>query len=595
MKMNDEVKRYWDKSWPEETPKNIDYDEISMGELLRRSAAKYPNSEAIHFKGWKCTYKKLDELVDEFATGLSQMGIKKGDVVAIDLPNVPQYVIAHFAVLRLGAISNPILPVNRYVEIVHQVNNSNAKMLIMLDHLYEEYLHERDLSKMPSLKHIILTEVSDYLPKIKGFLGKLFNKIPSMKEWPNRIGGIQFKAFKRILEKGKEINLPNVDINIREDPAVLIYTGGTTGVPKGVITTHYNLITNAQQANTWADTQLKRMEETKGNGGMLLVVPLAHSYGNIGMSVAILEGWKLVLLPRPPEPISDILKLCAKHEITYLPGVPTLYLKINADPASKKYKGELNSLLACICAASPLSKEVKDTFENLTEASICEGYGLSECSPIVSLNPFKNTKIKTVGLPLPDTKIKVVDIENRSKILPACPKESCDKCGIATEQKYVGEICISGPQVMKGYLNNKEATEYALEEDPNGKTWLFTTDVGCIRKRDGYLRLKDRKRDMIKYKGHSVFPREVEALMLMHKAVEEVGVVGVPHKDAGENIKAYVSLKSEYEGYVTEQEIKEWCKENISAYKYPRIVEIEPELPKNVLGKVLKRELRQMS
>ncbi|TXT59694.1 MAG: putative Long-chain-fatty-acid--CoA ligase [Promethearchaeota archaeon] len=593
--MNKKVKAYWNKSWPEETPKSIDYDELSMGKLLERTAKKYPNSEAIYFEGWECSYEELNDLVDKFATGLSELGIKKGDVVAIDLPNVPQYVIAHFAVLKLGAISNPILPVNRYVEITHQIRNSNAKMLIILDHLYEEYLHEKDLSKMESLETVILTELSDYLPKFKGFLGKVFNKIPYMKEWPNKVGKIHFRAFKKVLKKRNKRNVPKVKINIREDPAVLIYTGGTTGVPKGVVTTHYNLIVNAQQANMWADTQLVEMKETKGKGGMLLVVPLAHSYGNIGMSVAILEGWKLVLLPRPPEPISDILKTCAKHKITYLPGVPTLYHKLNEDPASKKYKGKLDSLLACICAASPLSKEVKDNFENITDASIVEGYGMSECSPIISLNPFKNTKIKTVGLPLPDTEIKVVDFEDRLKMLPACPRETCKDCGISTEQKYVGEICVSGPQVMKGYLNNPEATEYALETDSEGKKWLFTTDVGCIRARDGYLRLKDRKRDMIKYKGHSVFPREVEALMLMHEAIEEVGVIGVPHEDAGENIKAYITLKQGYDGYITAEDIKEWCKENISAYKYPRLVEIAPELPKNVIGKILKRELRQMT
>ena len=588
---NDKVIRYWDASWPEEVPKHIDYEEITLGEILRRTAKTYPDSEVVYFEGFRMAYRELDSLVDQFATALSKMGIKKGDVVLIDVPNIPQYLIAHFATVRLGAVSNPVLPVNRFVEIVHQVNDSNGKLLIILDYLYDEYLQGKDLSKMPSLEHIILTGLAEYLPKVKAKLGTALGKIPRMKEWPIKIGKINFHAFQEVLQRGIPVNVPKVSIDIKKDTAVLIYTGGTTGVPKGVMTSHYNLVANAQQASIWATNQLVKMKEAKGKGGMLLVVPLAHSYGNIGTTVGMLEGYKLILLPRPPDKISKILKVIMKEKATYMPGVPTLYIKINQDPASEKYKGKLDSLIACISAASALPAEVKKNFEEITSATILEGYGMSECSPVVSLNPFKNFKINTVGLPLPDTLVKIVDVDGGIKILPQCPNENCENCG-ADEFKYIGEICIAGPQVMLGYLGRKEETEYALRKDSKGTIWYYSADIGCIDK-DGFLRIKDRKRDMIKYKGHGVFPREVEDLIYMHEAVNEVGVIGIPDPEAGENIKAYISIKEEYKGKVTEEDLMKWCQENISPYKYPRIIEIIDDLPKSVIGKILRRELRK--
>ncbi|MHA1272374.1 MAG: AMP-binding protein [Promethearchaeota archaeon] len=580
-----------DKNWPKEVPRHIEYEEFSLGELVKRTAEKYPDSQVIYFEGFHLTYKELDELIDQFATGLSKLGVKKGDVVVIDLPNMPQYIIAHFAILRIGAISNPILPVNRFVEIVHQVNDSKAKVMVILDVLYEEHLHGKDLSKMPTLEKIILTRTDEYLPKAKAKLGKLLGKIPMMKEWPKKIGNIEFKRFQDVIESGIPINIPEINVDLKKDPAILIYTGGTTGVPKGCMLSHYNLIANAQQVKEAALNQLPELRETIGKGGMTLVIPLAHSYGNIGMTTGILLGYKMILFPRPPEKFSKILKVCLKEEATFFPGVPTLWIKINSDPDSKKYKGKLKSLICCISAASPLPLEVKQEFEDITGALIVEGYGMSECSPVLAINPFRNFKIGTVGFPLPDTYIKIVDAEEGKKILPPCPNENCDNCGIE-EMAYIGEICGTGPQVMLGYLGKPEETKYAIREDENGVPFYYTSDIGCIDK-DGYLRIKDRKRDMIKYKGHSVFPREVEDLMYMHEAINEVGVIGVPDPEVGQNIKAFVSLKPEYVGKVTEEEILQWCKENISPYKYPRLIEFVPELPKNLIGKILRRELRK--
>lgn len=580
-----------DQNWPEETPRHYDFDNISLGEMLRRAADKYPDSQAIYFEGYRMTYKELDIQVDQFATALSRMGIKKGDVVMIDLPNLPQFVISYYAIVRIGAIANPIIPLNRFTEIVHQVNDSKGKLMIILDILYEEHLHNNDLSKMPTLKDIILTGVGEYLPKIKAVLGKALGKVPRMKKWPVKVTDITFHSFQEVLATGVPIDLPTVKINPQEDTSTLIYTGGTTGLPKGCQLSHANFVINAQQGSLWARTQLPEVEETFGKGGMFVILPLAHEFAlSIAMNFGVQMGYKLILFIRPPPKLADFLKVCMKEEATFGPGVPTLWQAINLDPECEKYKGKLNSMIACLSGAAPLPLEVKQQFEDSIGALIIEGFGMSETSPLLTATPFHKYKENTVGFPVTDTLIKIVDVEDGSKTLPPCPNESCENCGVE-ESKYIGEICGSGPQVFLGYLNRPEATEYALRKDSVGRTWYYTTDIGCIDK-DGYLHIKDRKRDMIKYKGHSVFPREVEDLMYLHEAINEVGVVGVPDPEVGENIKAYVSLKPEYQGKVSEEELMNWCKTNISAFKYPRIIEIIPELPKSVVGKILRRELR---
>ncbi len=589
---DDEVKLYWDANYPEEVPRHVDYPEISLGQFLRNTVETYPNSRAIYFEGFRMTYQELDTAVDQFATGLSKMGIKKGDIVLIDLPNTPQFVIVFFAIVRLGAIANPIIPLNRFVEIVHQANDSKGKALIILDVLYEEHLHGKDLSKMPLLKDMILTGIAEYLPKIKAVLGTALGKVPRMKEWPTKIGDVNVHKFQEVLKNGIPINLPDVKINPKEDISTLIYTGGTTGLPKGCMMTHYNFVVNAEQARVWAQTQLPQINDTLGKGGMFVVLPLAHEFAlSVAMNLGISNGYELILFPAPPEKLSKILKLIQQEGATFGPGVPTLWQKICLDKDSGKYKGKLNSLIACLSGAAPLPLEVKKKFEELTGALIIEGFGMSETSPIITATPFHKYKENTVGFPVSDTLIKIVDAEDGKKILPQCPNDSCENCG-ADEAQYIGEICACGPQVFLGYLNRPEATEYALRKDSKGRMWYYTADIGCFDK-DGYLHIKDRKRDMIKYKAHSVFPREVEDLLYQLDYINEVGVIGVPDPEVGENIKAYISLKPEYQGKITEEDIMKWAKENISAYKYPRIIEIIPELPKSVVGKILRRELRE--
>ncbi len=589
---DDYIDQPWMENWPESVPRHIEYPNVSLGEFFRETAEKYPDSQAIWFEGWRCTYKELDQMIDQFATALSRMGIRRGDVIAIDLPNIPQFIIAFYAICRIGAVANPIIPLNRFVEIVHQINDSKAKVLLILDSIYEEHLDGKDLTKMSGLTDIILTGLDEYLPKIKGILGKLLGKVPYMKEWPDQYKSIKFHAFQSILENGFPIDIPEIHFSPKEDIAVLIYTGGTTGLPKGVKTSHYNLVVNAIQANQWSQNQLPELKETLGTGGMFIVLPLAHSFAlSIGMSIAVSNGYKMILFPQPPTPISKILKIIKKEGATFGPGVPTLWNKIAIDPKSEDYRGELESLVACLSGASALPLEVKQKFESITGSRIIEGYGMSETSPLLTASPFHKYKENTVGFPVSNTYIKIVDPEEGKEIFPQCTHDNCDECGVE-QAKFIGEICGSGPQVMLGYLNRPDATENALRKDGRGRTWYYTADIGCIDK-DGYLHIKDRKRDMIKYKGHSVFPREVEDLIYMHPAVNEVGVIGVPNPETGETIKAYISLKEEYQDQISEDEMMEWCQANISPYKYPRIIEIIPELPKSVVGKILRRELRK--
>ncbi|MFX0070560.1 MAG: AMP-binding protein [Candidatus Hermodarchaeota archaeon] len=586
----DKVVRYWEKYWPKEAPKHIDYKLISLGNILRETTREYPNSNAIYFEGWRCTYKELDTMVDQFATALRKLGVKKGDIVAIDVPNIPQFIIAFYALQRLGAIANPIIPLHKFVEIVYQVNDSNSKFLIILDVLYEEHLHGKELSKMKSLEGIILTGIAEYLPSIKAKLGTALGKVPRMKEWPlGKIGNIKFHTFQDVLNSGVPIDLPEIKINPKKDVATLIYTGGTTGVPKGVMLSHFNMSCNAEQGLSWIESQLPEVKEFRGKGGVGLVVPFAHVFGiSTGMSLGISAGYEVILFPVPPEKKSKILKVVMKEGGTYIPGVPTLWNLINQDPDSMKLKGKLTTLKACISGGASLPPEVKKKFEEITGALIIEGYGLSETSPNLVCSPFHRSKPGAVGFPLADTLVKIVDIDDGKTILPQVPDDNTD------DPKYLGEICACGPQIMLGYLGKEEDTKYALRKDSKGRTWLYTADIGCFDK-EGYLMIKDRKRDMIKYKGHGVFPAEVENLIYMNEAVNEVGVIGVPHPDGtGQTIKAYISIKEDYKDKVTKEDLLEWCKENISPYKYPRIIEIIDELPKTLIGKILRRELRKL-
>jgi long-chain acyl-CoA synthetase len=546
----------WLKFWPEGVPQTIDYPEVPLFQFLRNTARKYPKHVAIVFLGKKITYGELDVLSDRFATALHDMGVRKGDRVALFMPNMPQYIISYYGALKIGAIVTAISPLAKEREVEFQLSNSEAETIICLDLFYPMVKAIRERTK---LKRVIVASIKEYLPPVKAFLGTLLKKVPSLKV--AREPGIF--PFKEVLEEYSP-QQPEVAINPKEDLAALQYTGGTTGVPKGAMLTHFNLVSNAVMCAEWL--QGKETEDV-----FLTALPLFHIYGmTTSMNAPIYLAGTLILLPRPD--LVEILKSIQKYRVTIFCGVPTLYAALIAHPDIGKY--DLKSVKFCISGAAPLPPEVQKKFMELTGGVLVEGYGLTESSPVTHCNPLdltmKTVKVGSIGLPWPDTEAKIVDVKSGRKTL---------------RPGQIGELAVKGPQVMKGYWKMPEETEAVLRDG-----WLFTGDVGKMDE-DGYFYITDRKKDLIKYKGYSVYPRELEDVLYEHPAVKLCGVIGKPKPIVGEIPKAFIVLKEGAE--VTEEEIIRFVRERVAAYKAIREVEFRKELPLSLVGKVLRRKLRE--
>ncbi|MEM3626874.1 MAG: long-chain fatty acid--CoA ligase [Candidatus Bathyarchaeia archaeon] len=546
----------WFKFWPEGVPKHIEYPEVPLFEFLRKTAEKYPNKTALVYFDRGITYRELDLVTDKFATALSDLGVKKGDKFAVFLPNVPQFVISYYGAIKIGAVVTAISPLYKEREVEHQLNDSEAETIIVLDMLYP--IVEKVWEKT-RLKRVIVTSLKEYMPSTLAFLGSLMGKIPSQKV--ERKPNIYF--FKELLSK-YGASPPKVEINPKEDLVALQYTGGTTGTSKGAMLTHMNLVANAVMCFEW-------LRGTKGEETFLAVLPLFHIYGmTTGMNAPIYAAGKIVMLPRF-DPIST-LEAIQKYKVTVFCGAPTMYAMLLAHPNLHKY--DLTSVRFCISGSAPLPPEVQKKWMEKTGGVLVEGYGLTESSPVTHCNPLdrsmKTVKVGSIGLPWPDTDAKIVDIETGEKELK--PGE-------------VGEIVVKGPQVMKGYWKMPEETAMVLRDG-----WLYTGDIGRMDE-DGYFYITDRKKDLIKYKGYSVYPREIEDVLYEHPAVKLCGVVGKPDPVAGEIPKAFVVLK---EGMTaTEKEIMDFVNEKVAPYKAIREVEFRTELPMTMVGKVLRRVLQE--
>ena len=551
----------WYKNWPPNVPKTIAYPEVPLHELLREAAKKHPDQTAIFYLGTKITYKELDQYTDKFATALHNLGVRKGDRVAVYLPNIPQYIIGYYGASRAGAIVTAVSPLYKERELEFQVADSGAETLIFLDLLYPVVKNVKDKTK---LTHLIVASIGEYLPSAKRIIGGLLGRVPSHQV--PRDTGIHY--FKELVDQSPP-SPPKVEINPKEDLAALQYTGGTTGVPKGAMLTHFNLVSNAVACAHWLhgkDTPDKEAEDV-----FLTVLPLFHIYGmTTAMNAPIYLAGTMVMLPRP-EPI-EILKAIQDQRVTVYCGVPTLYSILINHPDIRRYN--LKSIKFCISGAAPLPPEVQKTFMELSGGVLVEGYGLTESSPVTHCNPLDPTletvKIGSIGIPWPDTDAKIVDVQTGEKELPT---------------GEVGELIMKGPQIMKGYWNLPEETATVLR---NG--WLYTGDIGKMDK-DGYFFITDRKKDLIKYKGYSVYPRELEDVLYEHPAVKLCVVVGKPDKTAGEIPKAFIVLKKG--ATATEEEIKKFVKAKVAPYKALREVEFRIELPTSAIGKVLRRTLRE--
>ncbi|MCA1989987.1 MAG: long-chain fatty acid--CoA ligase, partial [Desulfarculus sp.] len=554
--------RPWYNDWPEGVPKMIDIPDIGLGDLLRDTAKQYPDNKAIIFLDSVMSYRELDDYVDRLATAFDQMGIKKGDVVAMMLPNSPQFVITFYACQRIGVTTTAINPTYKPLEIKHQLNDSGAKAFVVLDSVYEAAGKVLDQTKV---KHLIGTNIVDLvkLSPIKKFLGKLLKKIPTGQMPANAL------KFTDLLKTAP--NPPKVTINPAEDVAVLQYTGGTTGTPKGGMLTARNLVSNALMGKAWIGGKFP------SDGGYVGVLPLFHVFAmTCVMNIAVANGCFQLLFPKPPDSMLDWaaqVEKWGKGTQLIMPGVAVLFNKINNTPGIEKF--DLSPLVKCLSGAGPLPREVQLTFEKKIGALVVEGYGLTESSPVTHANPFVlrpgvERVMGSIGLPFPNTDVKIMDLETGTQQMPYGPEG-------------VGELCVKGPQVMKGYFNRPEESARTLRDG-----WLYTGDIAYMDER-GWTFIMDRAKDLVKHKGFSVFPKEVEDYLFSHPDILEVAVVGLPHQKVGEILKAFVVLKPESKGKVSEQDIIEWCKENMTHYKVPSIVEFREELPKTMVGKVLRR------
>ncbi|MCP4539531.1 MAG: long-chain fatty acid--CoA ligase [Chloroflexi bacterium] len=532
-----------------------------MPAVLEETARKYSDHTALIFKDAKMIYREYNQAVDRFAAALQKLGVKKGGRVAIHLPNCPQFAIAYYAVLRIGAIVVPCNPIYTAREMRHQVSDSGAEVIVTLSSLYPVI---KQIRADTQLRHVIVAKIKTYFPSVLKLLFTLLRE----KKSGHRVdisGDTNTYWFQDVLASASAKPAP-VEVG-PEDTAVFMYTGGTTGVSKGAQLTHKNILVNAVQCKTWINTE-DAQEVT------MTALPLYHSYAmTTCMNLGTLIASALLLIPDPRD-LEDVLKSITQHKPTLYPGVPAMYVAINNYPDLGKY--DVSSIKACLSGAAGLPVEVQQSFQKITGARLVEGYGLSEASPVTHANPiFGESRVGTIGLPWPDTEIRIMDADTGE-----------NEMGVGE----VGELCIRGPQVMKGYWQMPTETANTLRDHGDGGgLWLHTGDMSVMDE-DGYFKIVDRKKDMILGAGgYNIYPREVEEVLYEHPKVLEAAAAGVPVPGKGERVKVYIVLK---EGETaTKAEFFAYCKENLAPYKVPKFVEFRDDLPKTMVGKILRRVL----
>ena len=537
--------RPWLKFYEEGVPHHIEYPRIPLYQILDDTAKDFPGLDAVIFQGQRIKYGELAGWTRDLASGLHQIGIKKGQRVAIMLPNCPQYIVAYYAILKLGGVVVNVNPMYVERELDFQLNDAGAQAIVALRDLLPRL---EAVKEKISLETIILTDLDEHVRAAGG-------KAPVQGAKPGTY------EYADLLKKGKSQAPPSVSVDA-DEVALLQYTGGTTGFSKGAMLTHYNLVSDVIQCVSW------NVGAERGKERMLAVLPFFHVYGmTVTMNEAIYLAATIILLPRFQ--IDDCLEAINKYQPTRFPGVPTMYIGIINHPRVKEYN--ISSIKVCSSGSAPMPVEALRKFEELTGGKISEGYGLTEASPVTHANPFSGKrKGGSIGLPRPDTDSKIMDLETGEKDLP--PGEE-------------GELCIRGPQVMKGYWNRPEETARSLR---NG--WLYTGDIAKMDE-EGYFYIVDRKKDMIICGGFNVYPREVEEALYLHPKILEAAALGVPDPYRGETVKAFVVLKPGEKA--TAEEIIELCRQNLARFKVPTLVEFRKELPKSYVGKVLRKVLRE--
>ena len=546
--------RIWHQNYPKAVPKEITFDRITLPEVLSRTAGRFPDKPGLNYMGKLISFEKMDRMVNTFARALKGIGVKKGDTVAMLLPNVPQVVIANYAAWRIGAVAAQNNPLYTERELTYQLNDSDAKVLITLDLLLPRALKVKPETKV---EHIVTCHINDYLPFPKKQLFPLVKKQMYRKVEPAE-GVSQFTDL-----MGRYDDAPMKNEAAWDDVGTLIYTGGTTGVSKGVMLTHANMSCNVQQLKAWFyDIEV-------GKSSIIAIFPFFHSAGFTGMqNFTVWGGWTDVLVPRP-EP-SVIIELLKKYRPEFMPGVPTIFIGLLNNEEFRKM--DLRFIKGFIAGAAPLSVETINDLRNLTGGDLINVYGLTETSPMATASPWKgDIKPGTVGVPFPSTDLKIMDVETGT---------------VEMKVGESGEICFKGPQVMKGYYKKPDETDKVLKDG-----WLFTGDIGVLGE-DGYLTIVDRKKDMIVAAGYNIFPQEIDEILFTHPKVLEACTIGIPDAYRGEAPKAFVVPRPGVT--LDKDEIVTFCKEKLAAYKVPKDIEFMTELPKSAVGKILRKELREI-
>ncbi len=558
--------RFWTKSYDEHVH-DLDPSlwDTTFTHALRQTFDTIPDNLALEFLGVELTFGELDYYSNKFAHMLLESGFRKGDTIGLNLVNTPQYIIALLGAMKIGLVVTGVSPLLSEDQLVYQLTDSETKVLVTLDAVFEKRLIAI-IDRVPLLKMIITTNVGDFLPKFKQILGKLIKKIPTGKIKP--IEGKDVKDFMKIIkDKRYDSLLPGNDLT-PDDLAYILYTGGATGPPKGAMLTHRSIVADLVMVQTWLSWE-------RGAGVALSGFPFFHVAGIFFCENCLYLGWPQLLVVNPRD-TDHMCSLYEKYEVTALVNVPSLFQMLFKNPKFQRL--DHSSLDTCISSASPFPVESQKELESLVgENKLLEVYGMTECSPLSTMNPYRGKKkLGSIGLPLMNTDIKLVDPITGEKV----------------EIGQAGEICVKGPQVMKGYWKKPEETANTIDKDG----YLHTGDV-AIFDEDGYLRIVDRTKDMIIVGGFKVFSNKLENTLTEHPAIEMVATIGVPNPErpGSEYVKAYLTVTPKYSSVDKSQlksEIANWAKEKVAPYEVPKFIEIREELPLTLVGKVDKKELR---
>lgn len=555
--------RPWTEHYDPGVPPSIEYPDHTLHAFLVASSQKYPHHACTILGNAVTTYREMNTVTDRIAGTLAAMGVKKGDRVGILMPNIPQFVMTFYGILKAGAVVVATNPLYTPGEIAHQANDSGIEVMFVASGQYQILKASQGGT---GIKRLIVVRPEDGLPQVAKHYASDSRGGDRDAE---SAGGRDARDtwLQDLLDHHQEADPPDLHIG-PDDTALFQYSGGTTGISKAAVASHRGVVANTMQFRRWLVT-LK-----EGNETVLMAIPLYHAYGLIaGMSLGISLGASLALVPNARD-LPSLLDTINKHRPTVFPGVPTLYNAIGNHPDVISGRVDLASIRVCISGSTALMRETKDRFEHLSGGRICEGYGLSEAPVVTHCNPLLGTnKIGSIGMPMPDVECRIVDPDNGERDVE--PGES-------------GELLLRGPQLMKGYHNMPAETAVTLRVMRDGKTWLFTGDIVRMDE-DGYFYVVDRKKELIKPGGFQVWPREVEEVLAAHPAVLEAGVAGVPDPDRGEAVKAWVVLRPEAQASV--DEISEWCRARLAPYKVPAQIVFRSHLPKSNVGKVLRREL----